>query len=69
MRNRHKVKVRGVRRLRLGTFWYVSCGCGWEPITLHEWPDGPRYARQTWDAAFALGVAHQRQMKDECNCG
>lgn len=46
--------------------WYVACACG------DDWvPEGPNglYGRPTWDAAFALGVAHQKDAKDGCSCG
>ena len=70
---KHKISVYGVwwngatRRV----LWYVHCkGCDWEPDTKTVWPDGAeRFGRPTWDAAFALGVAHQKNHKEVCTCG
>ncbi len=55
---KHKIQVyRSDRPLDdRAPLWYVICACGWQPnLKL----DG-RYGRTTWDAAFALGVAHQQ---------
>lgn len=54
MKNRHKLKVWKGERIR---WWYVRClGCGTimtpDPVTA-------LFGRETWDAAFAVGVAHQ----------
>lgn len=68
---KHKIKVYGVnwRHPRRLVLWYVSCTCDWEPRTLWLWPDGERrWGRPTWDTAFALGVAHQKNVKEACEC-
>jgi hypothetical protein len=44
--------------------WYVECRCGWEP----EQGDSGFCGRASHDAALALGIAHQQQEKDVCDC-
>jgi hypothetical protein len=59
----HKIKIYAAPRFLPGGGyrWYTGCRCGWEPGTGYPWPDGTvRFGRPNWDAAFALGVAHQR---------
>jgi hypothetical protein len=52
-----------------GRWWYAHCKCGWAHETKHVWPNGrTRWARPTWDAAFALGVAHQKNTIERCRC-
>lgn len=67
---RHKLKIHTTPGFSWGPLWYVKCSCGWEPdapaINPHN---GQRYfGRATWDAAFALGIAHQKQQKEVCTC-
>jgi hypothetical protein len=58
---KHKLKIDSHVKLDGTRLWYVECACGWAPA----WgapirPGGPVFfGRPTWDAAFALGVAHQ----------
>lgn len=66
---KHKLKIDAKRRSPRtapvgpkGYLWYVECSCGWThntPAPHHI--DGVNFfGRSTWDAAFALGIAHQR---------
>lgn len=67
---KHRIKVYSIHWPEFhgvgARLWYVACTnrttCAWEPQYPTEWPDGVyRYARPTWDAALALGVAHLRE--------
>lgn len=65
MAGKHKLKiytdVLDVRR------WYVAClGCGDEFIPMGA--DG-YYGRLTFDAALAVGVAHQKEEQDARRAG
>lgn len=63
---RHKITITGLV-LSVGPRWYVECTCGWEVDD--PCPDG-FLGRPTWDAALALGVAHQKNSLTEgCHCG
>lgn len=57
---KHKIKVYRCRTMEL---WYVKCSCG-GPVEVTPAPsvsNGETYfGRDTWDAAFAIGVAHQQ---------
>lgn len=63
---KHKIRIMSLppspwREERL---WYVECSCGsWAPSTaIPIRPGGPSYfGRTTWDAAFATGIAHQKE--------
>jgi hypothetical protein len=65
---KHKIKVYS----SIGVFsrlWYAYCSCGWEFETQHQYPSGrSRWGRPSWEAAFALGVAHQKNAKEVCTC-
>lgn len=67
---KHKLKIVAQSGFSFGAMWYVECSCGWEPefAALHPAIGQNYYGRSTWDAAFALGVAHQKQQKDVCTC-
>lgn len=67
---RHKLKINGVTGYSAGPLWYVECSCGWDTPTkaIHPVNGQNYYGRSTWDAAFALGVAHQKQQKEVCTC-
>lgn len=57
---KHKIKIwrDGIR------LWYLECACNWQPDTKAESVKhgGDYYGRDTWDAALALGVAHQQNV-------
>lgn len=57
---KHKIVIDAMRGHGESTWrWYTECRCGWKPSTRD--PVTHFYGRPTWDAAFALGVAHLRQ--------
>lgn len=56
MKNRHKIRVWRHRARDRASLWYVECLCGWEP---RPHPVTALFGRPTWDAAFAIGIAHQ----------
>jgi hypothetical protein len=61
---KHKIKIKSSSL----DLWYVKClGCKWFPDWLvYSEKHGYRvYGRDTWDAAFALGVAHQKNAELE----
>ena len=65
---KHKIRVHGQPGFSFGTLWYTECSCGWEPefAALHP-VAGQRYlGRSNWEAAFAVGVAHQKNAKESC---
>lgn len=58
----HKIRVYGVSFPK-GFKWYVACRCGWEMGTTapSKKCGGQFYfGRDTWDEAFAIGIAHQQ---------
>lgn len=71
---RHKIRVWGrhkgwLNQLPKITLWYVECECGWQIETYHDYGNGQSfYGRPSWDLAYALGVAHQKEAKDTCDC-
>lgn len=59
---RHKLRIFKGRYLAL---WYVECQCGWEP---EESSPSGFLGRAHHDAALAVGIAHQIEEKDGCDC-
>lgn len=58
---KHKIKIDATRNWsRPGWRWYVECACE-QPVIRTKDPDTNFFGRSTWDAAFALGLAHLRQ--------
>lgn len=67
---KHKITIYSVAPCgpRSPRLWYANCSCGWEFETRHNYGAFTRWGRPSWDAAFALGVAHQKQQKEVCTC-
>jgi hypothetical protein len=60
---RHKLRIFKGSYIPL---WYVECQCGWEPETSSS--ASGFLGRASHDAALAVGIAHQREEKDGCDC-
>lgn len=67
---KHKIRVGAQQGFSFGILWYVDCSCGWEPkfAALHPVAGQRYFGRSTWDAALAVGIAHQKQQKEVCTC-